>query len=141
MIRFQTMLMGSPPRVREKPPNEKEYKVKTRITPACAGKTLHKPPHLHRPQDHPRVCGKNFGDTLSYFNELGSPPRVREKRIFNLFQAVTLGITPACAGKTLLGLTYPLLSEDHPRVCGKNFGIKLSSSILTGSPPRVREKR
>ena len=54
---------GSPPRVREKLSKESGISYTTRITPACAGKTLilNKAPSLSR--DHPRVCGKNRRNT------------------------------------------------------------------------------
>ena len=49
-------------------------------------------------------------------------------------------ITPACAGKTYE--LYPIikLTEDHPRVCGKNRAPELVGNPDKGSPPRVREK-
>lgn len=51
------------------------------ITPACAGKT-----YEHGIDEHLWV---------------GSPPRVREKRIAQIEGVLGSGITPACAGKTL----------------------------------------
>ena len=76
--------MGSPPRVREER--------------ACRA------PHLLTPQDHPRVCGKNFPSDILSAVTSGSPPRVREEH----------NRRPARC----------YLSRDHPRVCGKNiYGI------------------
>ena len=58
-----SILLGSPPHVREKLANTAKHSRKLRITPACAGKTLvdlsAKP--LYR--DHPRMCGKNRHDS------------------------------------------------------------------------------
>ena len=51
--------IGSPPRVREGQNRPKSFLTKTRITPACAGRThgiLHT---SHNTEDHPRVCGKD----------------------------------------------------------------------------------
>ena len=49
------------------------------------------------------MCGKN-GDILARsMTALGSPPRVREKLDTVVITIAWLGITPACAGKTLKG--------------------------------------
>ena len=41
-----------------------------------------------------------------------------------LGEAIVMGdgdrITPACAGKTLVGEIVGTVQEDHPRVCGEN---------------------
>ena len=49
-------------------------------------------------------------------------------------------ITPACAGKTSAEDTGKDADGDHPRVCGKNRLSAFNTRLLTGSPPRVREK-
>ena len=51
-------------------------------------------------QDHPRVCGKNHFLSLFFYFTEGSPPRVREKLESIGKAAGSIGITPACAGKT-----------------------------------------
>ena len=111
---------GSPPRVREKLCKKFKIYFKTRITPACAGKTLSKLVHIPRYRDHPRVCGKN----VKYINDdmfvSGSPPRVREKPCGVTSLILSNGITPACAGKTSHRTSHNRLYWDHPRVCGKN---------------------
>ena len=50
----------------------------------------------------------------------GSPPRVRGKRDDKGIFEFLLGITPACAGKTLEMLYNAKDIWDHPRVCGEN---------------------
>ena len=76
---FFLVLLGSPPRVREKPDTSKVQFGSDRITPACAGKTTQGGADFLDIRDHPRVCGKNDHtvDEFKYF--VGSPPRVREK--------------------------------------------------------------
>ena len=97
----------------------------SRITPACAGKTYLEVTFDDEPEDHPRVCGKNLQGDWSGAWETGSPPRVREKLTKGgRLQAIN-GITPACAGKTGAFLFLIKLLRDHPRVCGKNFQIRL----------------
>ena len=54
--------------------------------------------------------------------------------------ATAMGITPACAGKTLLNIVNNFSEKDHPRVCGENNLLRLKYTWLTGSPPRVRGK-
>ena len=93
--------MGSPPRVREKLINHYSNTVNLGITPACAGKTKIVFSNSSTFWDHPRVCGKNSNGAKFIRNLLGSPPRVREKLIFSTSELFLLGITPACAGKTL----------------------------------------
>ena len=94
-------LPGSPPRVREKLALCECAWFCSRITPACAGKTTVDDDTFVKVGDHPRVCGKNSSEILSSMYRLGSPPRVREKLSYQLLTAFPLGITPACAGKTL----------------------------------------
>ena len=59
LYKRNSSLVGSPPRVREKPDNFCTASSFVRITPACAGKTLARALSLESGQDHPRVCGKN----------------------------------------------------------------------------------
>ena len=55
-------------------------------------------------------------------------------------ECTSLGITPACAGKSTSFLLKRRKPQDHPRVCGE----KIASHDITighkGSPPRVRGK-
>ena len=111
--------MGSPPRVRGKVTKKIFIGLGRRITPACAGKSVTK---IARPEvckDHPRVCGEKpirFG-CLVWGG--GSPPRVRGKVLAVLPLVNELRITPACAGKRLVGYECPVPVWDHPRVCGE----------------------
>ena len=51
-----------------------------------------------------------------------------------------LGITPACAGKSVIWLVWIIRRRDHPRVCGEKTERVLPGCIRQGSPPRVRGK-
>ena len=55
-------------------------------------------------------------------------------------EVLTLRITPACAGKTGIYHQSTKVSQDHPRVCGKNRLTCNNALMRLGSPPRVREK-
>ena len=50
--------------------------------------------------DHPRGCGENVNPVEVHCNAIGSPPRMRGKRICGSQSARKSGITPADAGKT-----------------------------------------
>ena len=86
------------------------------------------------------MCGKNKKLKTFSTTDVGSPPRVREKRIKQDTTNIIFRITPACAGKTPHLSSALLLCQDHPRVCGKNQKVKVESKDKEGSPPRVREK-
>ena len=93
---------GSPPHVRERLNEVWQGMKRSRITPACAGKT-----HLLQAsqcivQDHPRMCGKDCNDIAKRLFGLGSPPHVRERLLEGREKSLPMRITPACAGKTLL---------------------------------------
>ena len=73
--------VGSPPRVRGKQRRAGRRDAQRRITPACAGKTLSAFLWLLPLEDHPRVCGENLRRFNPGMSRIGSPPRVRGKRI------------------------------------------------------------
>ena len=126
--------------MREKLSPTLAHSIKCRITPACAGKTEILTIHSTFKRDHPRVCGKNSGVGLSGCCVSGSPPRVREKLKQRTDKIEPIGITPACAGKTLVLVRSLPKYRDHPRVCGKNQWESYTAKTERGSPPRVREK-
>ena len=119
----QSSMAGSPPRVREKLNVVFITNDYHGITPACAGKTIWARNTLRILRDHPRVCGKNLWVSTQPRSLLGSPPRVREKLLKQITLQALDGITPACAGKTEVQMSYHVSYQDHPRVCGKNLSV------------------
>ena len=108
------------------------------ITPAYAGKSeSYGLPALPR-WDHPRVCGEERKRKKLTGWQRGSPPRMRG-RVCRLWQVgLHRRITPAYAGKrSSPGWTW-VVTMDHPRVCGEEFGRLKASLGLSGSPPRMR---
>ena len=87
------------------------------------------------------MCGKNYHFHQRTSSKAGSPPRVREKLGRSVSEIVDSRITPACAGKTVSDNAFCGVSEDHPRVCGKNVSSLMFGYQRPGSPPRVREKQ
>ena len=90
--------------------------------------------------DHPRVCGEKWALILLQGYGLGSPPRVRGKAHFHIHAPHSLGITPACAGKSESCVCLWYDCWDHPRVCGEKILVTFLAVKILGSPPRVRGK-
>ena len=71
---------------------------------------------------------------------IGSPPRMRGKVAAAVPALFLRGITPACAGKSLLNTDNTTAARDHPRVCGEKPPSCPEMSTNEGSPPRMRGK-
>ena len=80
-----------------------------------------------------------LGDECLPVNK-GSPPRVRGKVCDVICGQQSVGITPACAGKSGKKNFPAGLRKDHPRVCGEKDRSRGLRRLLLGSPPRVRGK-
>ena len=119
MLHPERRAVGSPPRVRGKASSRSRWTGNRRITPACAGKRkISSNRHLGK-WDHPRVCGEKTELFSHATTELGSPPRVRGKDRDIARSRHAVGITPACAGKSLSESCRAVQGQDHPRVCGE----------------------
>ena len=70
------------------------------ITPAYAGKRVFRYLDCFVAEDHPRVCGEKNVEKLKTMWKMGSPPRMRGKDDRQLILCISLGITPAYAGKS-----------------------------------------
>ena len=51
-----------------------------------------------------------------------------------------MGITPACAGKSVCRLNTPITVEDHPRMRGEKVEQYGFLQYIQGSPPHARGK-
>ena len=91
---------GSPPHARGRLGIPADSRVGTRITPACAGKTLENSTKNVFVRDHPRMRGEDCLYVEDPYTGAGSPPHARGRRGQNPPREEGLGITPACAGKT-----------------------------------------
>ena len=132
---------GSPPRVRGKHLYSTLPPSTGRITPARAGKTRTSTVARFASKDHPRACGENMASSNRQATIAGSPPRVRGKLRQPGCGVCAERITPARAGKTKQRRPRIRPHEDHPRACGENVAIAMTSGGQPGSPPRVRGKR
>ena len=70
------------------------------ITPAYAGKRFLQKVYAVRVQDHPRLCGEKIPHRNSRLSQAGSPPPMRGKGRFLPVACLSIGITPAYAGKS-----------------------------------------
>ena len=132
--------IGSPPHVRRKGLPGPVMRITGGITPACAGKSFLRSSSQSRSGDHPRVCGEKMLPTAFVLSFTGSPPRMRGKVKLVPERGVTLGITPACAGKSRRCLSSAAKYRDHPRMCGEKSFRSTALTVMPGSPPHVRGK-
>ena len=72
-------MQGSPPPMRGKDQELTFTGLKTRITPAYAGKRGSGHRQANPTQDHPRLCGEKFNCFPKFRSGLGSPPPMRGK--------------------------------------------------------------
>ena len=111
--------LGSPPRGRGKDVDWLGFNQFFRITPAWAGKSQERPAPAGGSWDHPRVGGEKSAGVKGALPPLGSPPRGRGKVRGAPAASPAPRITPAWAGKRLLGLLSAFDCTDHPRVGGE----------------------
>ena len=110
------------------------------ITPAYAGKRSNYKHYIFRRKDHPRLCGEKSGCRCPLDSRQGSPPPMRGKVIHTLVRITVYRITPAYAGKSLLGSHNVTNLEDHPRLCGEKSFLHSLTVTVKGSPPPMRGK-
>ena len=132
---------GSPPHARGRLRLESRQGTAEGITPACAGKTRVHCRTVRRCKDHPRMRGEDSAKVPAEVWRAGSPPHARGRPMFYRIREATMGITPACAGKTLHLLMQNLDHTDHPRMRGEDLGSNLTQRLLNGSPPHARGRR
>ena len=131
---------GSPPHARGKVWRRLDGDGFSGITPACAGKSLLHSRYLLPCRDHPRMRGEKYHPVKCADVGTGSPPHARGKEHLHFSSNVPLGITPACAGKSLLSLRQRVNRWDHPRMRGEKSDTSHSRIANSGSPPHARGK-
>ena len=115
----QVDILGSPPRMRGKEKTPVGHLPDLGITPAHAGKRSVSSWAICPAWDHPRVCGEKVILLYHLSALMGSPPRMRGKEERRKARETGLRITPAYAGKRMLGIMRTTTAKDHPRVCGE----------------------
>ena len=131
-------IRGSPPLARGIPSILTSGLRCPRITPACAGNTNKYLTFCEYPWDHPRLRGEYFLIEVVKALVTGSPPLARGiPVIVNSLRNIT-GITPACAGNTVLDWKVRLPKQDHPRLRGEYYWQSDFTNVCKGSPPLAR---
>ena len=134
------METGSPPLTRGKAKIDSGEVETVRITPAYAGKRLISNGESTLARDHPRLRGEKLLSIPMAILFMGSPPLTRGKATMAEKVTSQPRITPAYAGKRLpLDSTAPK-QEDHPRLRGEKFLLRLPPLLMLGSPPLTRGK-
>ena len=108
------------------------------ITPAHAGNTSVLFLCVNSKQDHPRACGEYKDCKIVSCHSGGSPPRMRGIRSPNACVKLSLRITPAHAGNTIVYFMVGSSLWDHPRACGEYHLGYFDDHPCKGSPPRMR---
>ena len=80
---------------------------------------------LGNSRDHPRMCGDHDDRPFEKAVNEGSPPHVRGPPNLPAVRIIKAGITPACAGTTMILIKNGLMLGDHPRMCGDHLSIIL----------------
>ena len=106
-----------PPHMRGKDVQPCRFCVGIGITPAYAGKSRGRWQWTTNRRDHPRICREKESGLNGKGRTLGSPPHMRGKVPSAAVLAVSIGITPACAGKRRCFTAPRQASGDHPRIC------------------------
>ena len=132
--------LGSSPRVRGKRHKAREANQPTGLIPARAGKTRAVKRSRSASTAHPRVYGENSDSPSTSLWRYGSSPRVRGKQNTGNNNVSSVGLIPACAGKTVILLACLVTNWAHPRVCGENARAAGNGTKRVGSSPRVRGK-
>ena len=103
------------------------FSVRTRITPAYAGKRHGIITQVYVVGDHPRLCGEKKEHDLPFEGDEGSPPPMRGKAAIVLADRRKKRITPAYAGKRQQWSRRCKNGEDHPRLCGEKLYYTIQS--------------
>ena len=96
----QLLEKGSPPLARGTVVVVLPMRIKSGITPACAGNRMLKNQVRQILRDHPRLRGEQFRLFTPAMVYKGSPPLARGTGGMGIVRTDLSGITPACAGNS-----------------------------------------
>ena len=129
---------GSPPLARGVLSKQNLELFNRGITPACAGSTGQVLTDEVMNTDHPRLRGEYKRSGKDKIMKVGSPPLARGVLPCRLRFRSRKGITPACAGSTLIPIGCVLFIGDHPRLRGEYYFFDCIMWLFLGSPPLAR---
>ena len=135
-----TIRAGSSPLARGAPGSGAAPREPPRIIPARAGSTGR--PAARRPgsADHPRSRGEHGHPDVPHRGQAGSSPLARGALSGRVPVLGVVGIIPARAGSTVVGVRvteedrdHPRSRGEHPRVVGRGVGGRGSSPLARGA--------
>ena len=85
--------------------------------------------------------GEDSMDRIGRTRSVGSPPHARGRPYCTARLRYGMGITPACAGKTMIDPFSLAASLDHPRMRGEDYATHLPLLSNYGSPPHARGRQ
>lgn len=97
--------------------------------------------HALGSRDHLRVCGAVMGVMVLTTLALGLSPRVRSGLSTLVNSSESRRIISACAEQTPCAAGGACTSQDHLRVCGADHTSRVRTTVVVGSPPRVRSRQ
>ena len=124
--------------MRGRPDCPKRMTQTGRNTPAYAGKTRTQRLRLTCSWKHPRVCGEDSAVVKRSFCPTETPPRMRGRLSLFSSGSLSMGNTPAYAGKTRRQNRWSAPRWKHPRVCGEDHFGEIVRHHLLETPPRMR---
>ena len=139
-IECRFTVQGSSPRMRGKLMGRHCQLPRPRLIPAHAGKTNDVIKLFIILEAHPRACGENLKAVPALWGCMGSSPRMRGKRLFQVAGHLDGRLIPAHAGKTDQSPVNRPARTAHPRACGENAEGNLALAQKEGSSPRMRGK-
>ena len=145
IVALSLRLSGSSPHARGKRACSPGSRDRLGLIPACAGKTPRHCTTSIPASAHPRMRGENWLARYCSNHNNGSSPHARGKRAMEQQNFATLGLIPACAGKTSNPLApNRFCGGSSPHARGKRFSgclIRCSLGLIpacAGKTPRVK---
>ena len=135
-----TAVDGSSPLTRGKRHAIHASRLRNRLIPAHAGKTLYGKLAASLTGAHPRSRGENQGSPRNRRAHGGSSPLTRGKRGAAINADCKEGLIPAHAGKTRTLWSARPSTGAHPRSRGENVCPARAAALHTGSSPLTRGK-
>jgi len=120
-------LDGSSPRVRGTDGRGLNRRCRLRFIPARAGNSRHGARNRFCRSVHPRACGEQVRCAMKKSVGCGSSPRVRGTDLNGPVHGGLIRFIPARAGNSASAAASPVTSPVHPRACGEQQVLLVSS--------------
>ena len=132
-----SIVSGSSPRVWGALDVRDARRPGVRLIPTCVGSTSRTSAALPRNTAHPHVCGEHQAHARPTASKAGSSPRVWGAPGGLTRTTEHRRLIPTCVGSTLTHRLEITRRQAHPHVCGEHTSSCCTSTVSTGSSPRV----